>query len=311
MSNIFDALNKGGGEMAEIILPLMDAQNEPAPRTDEPRSPVVVGPPLLVSAHKRPDVLPVVSSPPASELLPERVRTLSLRIAAPSPLLPFEDSHWQASEQYRILRTKISQHPKQPRLLVISSPSAGDGKSVSAVNIAGALSLKSEAKVLLVDADFRRSTVHRQLGLPAAPGLTDVLRGACTMEQALVHTQEFSNLYVMSAGTPPVNPVELLDSAQWPALCARFRSLFRYVVVDSPPLAAVADYDLIQAVCDGIILVVRPDRTSRQMCRKALETVSKAKFLGVVMNCVPDWFLARHASPQYYYYSGPESPRSK
>jgi capsular exopolysaccharide synthesis family protein len=231
------------------------------------------------------------------------IRTLSLRLPAPSPLLPFEKGQQRPSEQYRILRTKIGQHPKQPHLIVVSSPAPGDGKSVSAINIAGALSMKTEGQVLLLDADLRKSAIHVQLGLPESPGLTDVLRGACTLEEALVHIPEFPNLFVMSAGTPAGNPVELLDSPAWPGLCARLRGLFRYVVLDSPPAGAVADYDLIQAVCDGVILVVRPDHTNRLLCQKSLENVPKAKFLGVLLNCVPDWSPARRTGADYYYYS--------
>src|SRR5262249_2151403 len=162
------------------------------------------------------------------------VRTRSLRLPAPSPLLPFEDGHWRSSEQYRILRTKISQHPQQPRVIVVSSPAPGDGKSVTAINTAGTLSLKSEGQVLLLDADLRKSAIHTQLGLPEGPGLVDVIRGTVKLEEALVRVQEFPNLYVMSAGAPSDNPVELLDSAQWRGLCDSLRGLFRYVIVDSP-----------------------------------------------------------------------------
>jgi Mrp family chromosome partitioning ATPase len=76
------------------------------------------------------------------------------------------------------------------------------------------------------------------------------------------------------------------------------------VVIDSPPVGAVADYELIQAVCDGVILVLRPDFTNRHLCQTALDFIPKAKFLGVLMNCVPDWSPARHAGSNYYYYSG-------
>ena len=232
---------------------------------------------------------------------PETIRTLRFRLPAPSPLLPFEEGQWRPSEQYRILRTKIVQHPKQPNLIVISSPESGDGKSVSAVNTAGALSLKSEGKILLLDADLRKSAIHTLLGLPESPGLADVLKGACTLDEALVHTQDFPNLFVLPAGAPVDNPVELLDSAAWQALCVRLRGLFRHVIVDSPPVGAVADYDLIQAACDGVILVVRPNHTDRRLCQKALDNLPKAKFLGVLLNCVPDWNPARHAGGDYYY----------
>jgi capsular exopolysaccharide synthesis family protein len=229
------------------------------------------------------------------------IRSIRLRVLAPSPLLPFENGYGRPSEQYRILRTKIVQHPNQPRFILVSSPASGDGKSITATNTAAALSLKSDARVLLVDADFRKPAIHTQLGLPEAPGLAEVLKGASRVEDALVRTQEFPNLFVISAGVPPPNPVELLDSSNWDSLCAKIRSLFHYVVVDSPPVGAVADYELIQAVCDGVILVVRPDHTNRQLCQKSLATVSKAKLLGVLLNCVSNWSLARS---DYYYQSG-------
>jgi capsular exopolysaccharide synthesis family protein len=250
-------------------------------------------------------------APADKAALPSEIRALSLGLPAHSPLLPFGDGQWCPSEQYRILRTKISQHPKQPHLIVVSSPTPGDGKSVSAINTAGALSLKSEGQVLLVDADFRKSAVHVQLGIPESPGLAEVLNGSCTLEEAVVSIREFPNLLVMSAGARPDNPAELLDSPTWRGLCIRLRSLFRYVVLDSPPVGAVADYDLIQAVCDGVILVLRPDHTNRQLCLKSLENIPKAKLLGVLLNCVPDWSPARRSGADYYYYASGKAYSSK
>jgi Mrp family chromosome partitioning ATPase len=134
-----------------------------------------------------------------------------------------------------------------------------------------------------------------------------VLVGACTLEDALVRTQEFPNLHVVSAGTTPANPVELLDSARWRELCAKLRDTFRYVIIDSPPAGAVADYELIQAVSDGVILVLRPDSTNRHLCLSALDFVPKTKFLGVLLNCLPDWSPARYTGSAYHYYSGEKS----
>ena len=297
MSRIFELLNKSKGEVADQVRPLVDEQTRRMPPTDGESH----GSEVPATAA----VAPTSKEAPAAEPPSlAHIRSLSLRVPAPSPLLPFENGQWRPSEQYRILRTKISQHPKQPRVIVITSPSSGDGKSVTAVNTAGALSLKSEAEVLLLDADLRKPVMHKQLGLPQSPGLTDVLVGACTLEDALVHTQEFPNLYVLSSGTTSANPVELLDSRQWRAVCARLRSTFRFVIIDSPPLGALADYALIQDVCDGVILVVRPDYTNRNLCRQSLDLVPKAKFLGVLLNCVPDWPLGGQGGADYYYYRG-------
>ena len=298
MSRIFEMLYRSKGEVADFVRPVVDAQTRQPPQENgglQSRARCAAAP---AAAQPRKEVAPA----PMPSLL--QTRTLSLHVAARSPLLPFENGQWRPSEQYRILRTKISHHPTQPRVIVVSSPASGDGKSVTVINTAGVLALKSEEQVLLLDADLRKSEIHVQLGLPQSPGLTDVLTGASPLDEALVHTQEFPNLYVMTAGTRPANPVELLDSTQWRALSARLRDMFRYVIVDSPPVGAVADYDLIQAVCDGVILVLRPDYTNRRLCQKALEVVPKSKLLGVVLNCVPDWSPARHVGADYYYYSG-------
>jgi capsular exopolysaccharide synthesis family protein len=300
VSKLFEIMSSGKGEIPDLVRPMVDVERGPAP-------------PASTGTKGNADVPEMGPEAEAAGMaaLPGKIRTLSLAVAAHSPLLPFEPGQWRASEQYRILRTKIVQHPKQSRMIVVSSPAAGDGKSVSAINTAAALSLKSESQVLLLDADFRKSALHYLLGLPESPGLTEVLRGTCTMEQAMVRAQEFPNLFVVSAGATPANPVELLDSAAWQTLSRTLRSQFRYIVVDSPPVGAVADYDLIQAVCDGVILVVRPDHTNRQLCKASLATVPEAKLLGVLLNCVPDWWLARRGQADHYYYYSSEKSYEK
>jgi capsular exopolysaccharide synthesis family protein len=295
MSKIFETVTKARGEIPDLIRTLTDVQDGSSPQADGRGTGGLSG---AVMTPVEPEALPSGSSPI------REVRTIRLRVPAPSPLLPFENGHGRPSEQYRILRTRIVQHPKQPHFILLSSPTSGDGKSITAINAAAALSLKSDAHVLLLDADFRKSSIHTQLGLPEAPGLAEVLKGASRVEDALVRTQEFPNLFVLSAGVPPTNPVELLDSTNFEAFCAKIRSRFRYLVMDSPPVGAVADYDLIQAACDGVVLVVRPDHTNRQLYEKALKIVPRSKFLGVVLNCVPDWSLARHGGFDYYYSGG-------
>ena len=166
MSRLYDILSSGSGEIADLVRPLGDVAPAPAPQVSE---------------------VPPASVPSGSA--GAQFRAVSLRIPAPSPLLPFDGANHRPSEQYRILRTRIVQHLKQPRVIVVSSPAAGDGKSVNAVNIAAALSLKSEAEVLLVDGDFRKSAIHGQLGIPEAPGLADMLRGTCALEDAVIRTR--------------------------------------------------------------------------------------------------------------------------
>ena len=279
MSKIFEALNRQPGEIAAAALSPLGGNGHAGPPTEHAAATAATG----------------------AEIGSSAIRTLPLRIPAGVPVLPFDGDHWEANEQYRIVRTRLIHHPKQPRMIVISSADAGDGKTITAVNLAGALSLKTDSRILLIDADFRRSAIHTQLGLPKEPGLAEVLRGACTLEEALVRTEQLPNLCVLASGESKGNPAELLDSSPWPTLSARLRQAFRYVILDSPPIAAVADYDLIQAVCDGVIMVLRPDCTHRKQLKAALESIPEDKLIGAVLNCVPNWFLGRYTSPHYYY----------
>jgi len=226
-------------------------------------------------------------------------RTVHLQLSPKTPVLPFNGADPNSAEEYRLIRTRLSQHPADPRMMVVSSASAGDGKTVTAINIAGILALKSDARVLLVDADMRRSSVARMLGIPSRPGLAEVLRGECSLDDAIVCTAEMPNLHVIPAGETPCNPAELLDSSLWKSIAAMLRDRFPYIVVDSTPIAAVADFELVQAVCDGIVVVIRPDHTGRKLFDAALKCRPADRILGVVINAVEDWPFAK-AETSYY-----------
>lgn len=299
MSKIFEMLRKGQGEISESILRSLEGEQQPQPQepglTDADK-PAAAGAVAGFAA-----AAPALAADPALSDPQTSFRTLPVRLSASSPVLPFDAAEFVATEQYRIIRTRLIQHPSRPRIVLFSSPGPGDGKSITAVNVAGAMSLKTEAKVLLMDAEFRRSTLHTRLGLPPSPGLTDVLTGEANLEDALIRIEQFPNLYVIPCGQARPNPSELLDSACWPRVVGQLRNLFDYVIADAPPVASVADYELLQAACDGVVLVVRPDHTNRQACLKAVEIIPKGKLLGVVMNCVPKWFLSRghHYTPYH------------
>jgi capsular exopolysaccharide synthesis family protein len=233
-----------------------------------------------------------------------RIRVVPIQLAESSPLLPYDGSSPRAGEQYRAVRTNLLQNPDAPRVLVVSSCGSGDGKTLSAVNTAGALAIKGETTVLLVDADLRKPSLARTLGLPEEPGLADVLNGDCQLEDAIMRTTQFPNLYVLPAGKARRNPAELLDSARWHQLCAVVKDSFRFVLIDTPPVAAVTDYDLVQAVADGVIFVVRPDHSDRNLCLAALQKASATgKLTGVLINCAENWFLYKRYGRYPYPYA--------
>jgi protein-tyrosine kinase len=237
------------------------------------------------------------------------IRHLPLQVPERSVVLPWEGTDGRGGEQYRIIRTRIVQHPKQPRLMLISSAGAGDGKTVSAINIAGVLSLRDNANVLLIDGDFRRGGVSSLLGLPAEPGLANTLSGSCPLQDAIIRVEQFPNLYILPAGAGNANPAELLDTEQWKSLCSTVRERFSFVIIDGPPVAAVADYELIQASCDGVIVVVRPEHTDRTLFNKAFELIPEGKKVGVVLNCAYEWFLWK--THESYYYNGSRGKQAK
>jgi protein-tyrosine kinase len=296
MSKVFDALARQeaavpdaaqsaasrSGALSALLEELASAKAKLSAAPSE-RSSAAPSERLRAAPNGKPSEAGAPAAPPAIRLAP-------LRIAERSPLLPFDGGHSQAAEQYRIARTRITQHPKHPTMIVVSSAGRGDGKTVTAINLAGSFSLKAEGAILLVDADFRHSSVRKQLGLGAAPGLAEVLEGKSTLEEGLTRAEQLPNLYILPASDPVANPGELLDSERWRELTRRLRQLFEYIVVDSPPIAAVADYELIQSVSDGTLLVLRPDHTRRSMAAEALKAIPQDKLIGVVMNSVPKWF---------------------
>jgi len=308
MSRIFEALKKTQGELADLALPVVD-EVMPA---GEPARAASAWPPLA-EPMPSPDQADVNSVPGDGEAAEPSaaaagpLRTLPVRIRADAPILPFQPGHSHEGEQYRIARTKIIQHPDQPRLIVVTSPGSGDGKTVSAINLAGALALKSDAQIMLVDADLRRSSIATLLGLPQQPGLGEYLSGKCGLDDIIIRVEQFPNLCVVPAGKAIANPTELLDSPRWASVCAEFRRQSQFVIFDAPPLETVADYDLIAANCDGIVFVVRPERTNRKLCLQGLASVPEGKLIGVLMNCVNDWFLWR--AKGYYPYSAPSPDR--
>lgn len=316
MSKIFEALRKTEGEMADLALPMVASESAVTDECAELTADAAAAqeqadletlpenvPPSSwaneeASLSKRESVTSDHPATPAGEW-----RTLPVRIRADAPILPFQAGHSREGEQYRIARTKIIQHPNQPRLIVVSSAGSGDGKTVNAINLAGALALKSDSRVILIEADMRHPSVASLFGLPAQPGLSEYLSGKCGFDDMIIRVEQFPNLSIVPAGRAGANPTELLDSKRWSAACEEFRRRSRFVIFDAPPIGKVADYDLIEANCDGVVFVARPDCTNRKACLESLAGISKDKLIGVLINCARDWFLWK-TQDRYYYAAG-------
>ncbi|QPC47662.1 CpsD/CapB family tyrosine-protein kinase [Mangrovibacillus cuniculi] len=201
------------------------------------------------------------------------------------------------SEQYRTLRTNITfseaDHPFQTILATSAGP--GEGKSTTIANTAIVFA-QAGKKVLLVDADMRKPTVHYTFQLGNHIGLTNVLTKQTTLDLA-IQTSEVENLSVLTSGPVPPNPAELLGSNQFKELLETAKKHYDLILFDTPPVLAVADAAILGNVCDGIVLVIRSGQTEVEAAAKAKDLLegAKAKIIGAVLN-------GRKASEQNYYY---------
>jgi protein-tyrosine kinase len=254
-----------------------------------------------------------LSSAPFAEFGQEPLRTVkhsavTLQLDPTSPLFPFGATKARVSEQYRMLRTSILQHPARPRCIAVSSSAPGDGKTLTSINLAGVLSLQVNTRVLLIEADMRQGSAGRTLGLNERPGLADVLAGNCAPEEAILSVTQLPGLFVLPAGIPGQSSVELLSSPRWKDILADLKERFDFCIVDTTPINVVTDFKLVQPLCDAFVLVVRPEHTDRTALKKVLEAEAGNKLLGIVINAYEDWFLWKTQSNSYSYYYGAQTP---
>ncbi len=206
------------------------------------------------------------------------------------------------SEALRALRTNLQfmDVDRPPRVIVVTSPLPGDGKSTIAANLAITLAA-SGAPVVLVDGDLRRSTVAKTMGLPSGAGLTDVLAGRASLQEVLQRSTHSASLYVLAAGSVPPNPSEVLGSERMHTLLADLAK-HATVIVDAPPLLPVTDGAVLAHQADGALLVISVGKTTYDLVDKSLDTLAKARgrALGVVLNRAP--LRGADATPYSYDY---------
>jgi protein-tyrosine kinase len=190
-----------------------------------------------------------------------------------------------AAEQYRSLRTRIkrAENGRVVRAIVITSPNKGDGKSLTAGNLAITMAQEFQQRVLLVDADLRRPAVHQLFSAPDGAGLSDVLMGAAELDEALVHLPAH-HLTVLPAGAPPSHPAELLGSASMRRVLDTLRTRFDRILIDMPPVAPLADVHVVAPMVDGVLMIVRAGVTPKPAIEQALAGLDMSKVLGLVLN---------------------------
>ena len=200
-------------------------------------------------------------------------------------LFPMSD----VAEAYRTVRTALAfgMPDRVIKSVVVTSPGAGDGKSTSASNLAIALASAGQ-RVLLVDADFRKPSIHRIFELPSTMGISSVLAGQKTLEE-VIHASRTPGLDVLPCGEIPANPAELLNGEQFASILKTLGDKYDMLVIDSPPVAPVTDARILGARCDLTLLVLRAEKSTRagsEHARNSLLSVG-ATIPGILVNDVP------------------------
>lgn len=216
------------------------------------------------------------------------------------------------SEAFRALRTNLefSGVSRKLKTILITSSTPGEGKTTIAANLAAILA-QGGKRVVLMDADLRRPQVHRFLGIPNRIGLTDIFREQVSLDQAICAWDGTEGVLVLTSGSIPPNPAELLGSEKMEHILKELTALADYVVIDSPP-TIITDAQVIASKVDGIILVIQPGKTQTDVAMAALEQMKRVegKVIGVVMNRIPRNQSRYYGGYRYYspyYHARPEN----
>lgn len=297
--------------MSEFFKALEQAERDralgrPAPRP-EPAPVAVEAPPPTAIRRFPPAPAPRVEKPPAPDVRPlVEVRAPDLdeaREGIDGHMVSLVTPTGFEAEQYRTLRHMIEQRRASDGVSIIActSPTGGDGKTLTAINLAGALAQAPGTTVLLVDADLRRPSIARELtlGHDVGPGLVGaILDPALTLADVVRRRPPFT-LSILPAGSAVANPYELLTSPRFGALLEAARRDYDYVVLDTPPLVSIPDCRAIAQCVDGFLVVVAAHRTPRKLVEEALNGMEPGKVIGLVFNA-DDRPLAGYYHGGYY-----------
>ncbi|OIJ11255.1 capsular biosynthesis protein [Anaerobacillus alkalilacustris] len=204
------------------------------------------------------------------------------------------------SEQYRTIRTNLqfASVDQELKTIMVTSANPSEGKSTTIANLAVVLSQQGNS-VLLIDADMRKPSVHYTFRCQNTKGLTTVLTKQSSLEEA-VFASDVENLHILTSGPIPPNPSELLSSKAMELLLTSAKVTYDFVLIDTPPVLAVTDAQVLANICEGVVLVVSSGKTEIEQAVKAKDLLdkSRAKTLGVVLN------QKEAKQSQYYYYYG-------
>jgi len=189
------------------------------------------------------------------------------------------------AEQYRTLRTRLAQSEQgaAAAVILVTSPGRGEGKTLTATNLALTIAQDCQTRVCIVDADLRHPRVHALLGVPETPGLAEVLTGEATLADALV-TLEHHQIAVLPAGKSSTQPAESLGSTAMRRTLQTLRTQFDRVIVDAAAAFPLADVGILAPIVDSVVLVVQAAVTTKPAIQNAVSIIGPDRVLGVVLN---------------------------
>ena len=304
MSRVHDALRRA--ESTGVIVP-PPAQSTPRPAAGSP-----VGAGMGGGNSSAVAATTLIDAAPLAGLI-EQIQEIDFDPAVEAHLVDAARPKEGPLEEFRMLRTRLNHlQSLQPlHTLVVTSASPAEGKSFTATNFALVQSHLERNFTLLCDFDFRRPIVHNLFKFDRAPGLTDYLQGKATLPEVIKRLKG-TNLFLMSAGSPVVNPLELLNLREVKVLLDRLPSIFNWVVIDSPPMLFAADANLLATMTDATLLVVRLGQTTIDSLNRALQGMSRNNVIGIVANAAKRGELySKYSYYRNYYYSDDKERKSE
>jgi capsular exopolysaccharide synthesis family protein len=189
------------------------------------------------------------------------------------------------TEQYRLLRSKISglNGNHVGRTFAITSTKKGEGKSLTAVNLAIVMAEDAKKKILLIDGDMRKPSIHTFFNCKGEYGLADLLSNRCDIDSAVLPSG-IKNLTLLLAGGPLESPSDLIATPLLKEIIEKLKKRFDYIIIDSPPIIPFADMNILSDIVEGVLLVVRAEKTPKEMILEALKSLNKENVIGVVFN---------------------------
>jgi capsular exopolysaccharide synthesis family protein len=249
------------------------------------------------------------SSPQAVQIRPDEDLDVFQRFSSSmaGQLVVMPEVPPSAVEQYRRLAASLHhvQMAKDTSVVMITSASPGEGKTLTATNLALTLSESYRRKVLLIDADLRKPSVHERFQVPNSYGLSDALKSSTEEKLALIDISE--HLAVLTAGRPDSDPMSGLTSDRMRRILQDAASCFDWVIVDTPPVGFLSDANLLVAMVDVAIFIVRAGKSPYRLIQRALDAVGRDRILGVVLNAIDE--SDDVAGYNYYGYYGYAAPR--